>query len=204
MYKTFLYVDGFNLYYSIIKGTAYKWLDIKKLCENTFPKNEIKKAKYFTSPVSGSRDPDKPTRQQIYWRALRTIPELEIIRGHFQTNPEAMPLASNPVQMVTVLKTEEKQTDVSIGAHLVNDAHRGRFEVAIVLSNDSDLTEAIRIVKDELLFPLLLMCPKNSPAQELRRICTLYRPITIAALAKSLFPDELEDSRGKFRKPPSW
>ena len=30
--KTWVYVDGFNLYFGAVKGTLYKWLDIHTLC----------------------------------------------------------------------------------------------------------------------------------------------------------------------------
>ena len=29
--KTTLYIDGFNLYYGVLKGSPYKWLDVVKL-----------------------------------------------------------------------------------------------------------------------------------------------------------------------------
>lgn len=51
---------------------------------------------------------------------------------------------------VRVLKTEEKGSDVNLASHLVNDAHNRDFEVAIVISNDSDLVEPVRIVTQEL------------------------------------------------------
>lgn len=50
---------------------------------------------------------------------------------------------------VEVIRPEEKRSDVNFGAHLVNDAARGRFDAALVISNDSDLVEAMRIVRDE-------------------------------------------------------
>ena len=32
MSLTNIYIDGFNLYYLAVRGTAYKWLDPAKLC----------------------------------------------------------------------------------------------------------------------------------------------------------------------------
>jgi hypothetical protein len=29
--NTFVYIDGFNLYYGAVKGTPYKWLDIHQV-----------------------------------------------------------------------------------------------------------------------------------------------------------------------------
>ncbi len=31
---TYVYVDGFNLYYGTLRGTRYKWLDLSKLCQS--------------------------------------------------------------------------------------------------------------------------------------------------------------------------
>ena len=92
--RTAVYVDGFNLYYRALKGTQYKWLDLKALAEHCLePKNEITLLKYFTARVSGQRDPDQPRRQQIYLKALQTIPGLSIHLGRFlaktKTRPES-------------------------------------------------------------------------------------------------------------------
>jgi hypothetical protein len=29
--RTYVYIDAFNLYYGALKGTPYKWLDVKAL-----------------------------------------------------------------------------------------------------------------------------------------------------------------------------
>ena len=39
-----------------------------------------------------------------------------------------------------LIKTEEKGSDVNIAAHMVNDGHKGLYEVAILVSNDSDFS----------------------------------------------------------------
>jgi hypothetical protein len=31
MRKTFVYIDGYNLYYGRLRGTNFKWLDVVKL-----------------------------------------------------------------------------------------------------------------------------------------------------------------------------
>ena len=94
---TRIYIDGFNLYYRAVKGTPYKWLNLRKMCELILPDQSIGKIKYFTANVSSRKDdPDKPTRQQIYYRALKTIPDFEIIKGKFRSRDRAMPL-SKPI-----------------------------------------------------------------------------------------------------------
>ena len=49
--KTYVYIDGFNLYYGAIKGTSYKWLDLLQMCRKLLPKNEISQIKYYTAIV---------------------------------------------------------------------------------------------------------------------------------------------------------
>jgi hypothetical protein len=118
------------------------------------PKNTVSEIKYFTALVSARpSDPDQPTRQQLYLRALRTLPGVSIHLGHFLSHQVTMPLAVPPGQRqeyVQVIKTEEKGSDVNLATHLLHDAHMGRFEVAVVVSNDSDLLEPIKIVREQL------------------------------------------------------
>ena len=81
-----IYVDAFNLYYGAVKGTPYKWLDIAAMCRMLLPRDQIHSIKYFTALVDPrSNDPDQPARQRMYLRALRTIPNLELIFGTFLT-----------------------------------------------------------------------------------------------------------------------
>jgi hypothetical protein len=75
--RTIVFVDGFNLYYGALRGTPYRWLDPLKLSQMLLPGNRILKVKYFTSRVRARPDdPKQPLRQQVYFRALRTIPNL--------------------------------------------------------------------------------------------------------------------------------
>jgi uncharacterized LabA/DUF88 family protein len=207
--KTILYVDGFNLYYGAVKKTPYKWLNIAKLCRHLLPRNEIIQIKYFTALVSARpSDPGQPNRQWLYLRALQTIPNLEIIYGHFleheTTMPVANPAAGEP-KYVRVIKTEEKGSDVNIAAHMVNDGHNKRYEVAVVLSNDSDLAEPVRIVRQELNLPVGVLNPIPAhPSHTLRKYATFVKPIRKGVLSASQFAPRLKDSDGDFHKPPAW
>jgi hypothetical protein len=40
--KTYVYVDGFNLYYGALKRTRHKWLDVSKLCRLLLPKHLVR------------------------------------------------------------------------------------------------------------------------------------------------------------------
>lgn len=176
------------------------------MCHYLFQRHEISKIKYFTASVKirpNEKDKDKPNRQQIYFRALRTIPNLEIYEGMFLVNTVLMKRADED-GYVKVVKTEEKGSDVSLATHLVNDAHKKEFEMAVVISNDSDLVEPIRIVIQELKLPVIVISPYDTNTIKLREIATSARQIRKGVLRVSQFPDELSDNIGKFTKPTSW
>ena len=54
--RTIVYVDGFNLYYGLLRGTRHKWLDLKDLFEKLLPRNDIALVKYFTARIVAFRD----------------------------------------------------------------------------------------------------------------------------------------------------
>ena len=138
--KTNIYIDGFNLYYGCVKGTPYKWLDVAKMCRLLLPKDNIHRIKYFTALVTPRpKDPDQPLRQKAFLRALRTIPNLEIILGTFLSHEVTMPRSPIGSGFVKVIKTEEKGSDVNLATHLLLDGFRNDYELAIVVSNNSDL-----------------------------------------------------------------
>jgi uncharacterized LabA/DUF88 family protein len=204
-----VYVDGFNLYYGAVKGTPYKWLDISKMVQLLLPKNQILKIKYFTALV-GPRpnNPGQPLRQQLYLRALQTIPSLEIIFGHFLTHVVSMPEANCPPgqqRYVQVFKTEEKGSDVNIATHLLFDAYKGLYDKAILISNDSDLIEPIKIVTSEFQKGVIVLNPSpNRPSQELAKYAVFVKPIRQGVLVSSQFTQTLQDHNGAFSKPPGW
>ena len=203
-----IYIDGFNLYYGALKSTPFKWLNIAELCRLLLPHNRVNEIKYFTARVKSRPGmPDLHIRQQMYLRALRTIPNLSIVEGHFLTKTCRMPLAT-PIagqSIATVIKTEEKGSDVNLAAHLINDGYKSRYDLAVVISNDSDLCEAIRIVRTDLGKDVGVFNPhRKNPSVELRRIATFFRPIRQGVLAASQFPAQMQDANGSFHKPSMW
>jgi hypothetical protein len=206
--KTFIYVDGFNLYYRALKRTPYKWLNIKDLCVLALGKHyRVDKIKYYTARVSDKIDPDQPRRQQLYLRALRTLPEVQIYYGKFLVHPVRLPLQTplpDGTRSVWVMRTEEKGSDVNLASHLVHDAHEGAFEAAAVVSCDTDLVEPLRIVSREIGLPVCLSPPQIEGSKSLKAVATEVRRIGEARLKQAQFPDVVTSADGEIRKPGSW
>jgi len=204
-YRTYIYIDGFNLYYRLLKNSPYKWLNLKALFTNILnTQNNILKIKYFTAMVSSRIDPSQPIRQKTYIRALeKYIPELEVYYGHFLSHEVDAPLAGTlPMQFVKIIKSEEKGSDVNLAVHLLNDAWMDKYDCGIVVSNDSDLAEAMRIVKNDLNKKLGLLTPVNSPSIELKKYATFTKQIRSGVLAISQLPNLIPGTT--ISKPATW
>lgn len=201
-----VYIDGFNLYYGLLKRTPYKWLDVSRLCQLMLPSDTIKSIKFFTANVSARpHDPHLPARQQIYFRALKTIPNLTMIYGHFLMHSVRMVLTgSDPIKTVWVDKTEEKGSDVNLAAHLLHDGFKGLFGTAVIISNDSDLAEPVRLVKQVLNLSIGILNPHQRHSQTLQQYATFVKRIRQNHLIASQFPNPLTDSKGVFHKPQGW
>ena len=203
-----VYVDGFNLYYGCLRHTTYKWLNLDALCRTLLPTYDIHRIRYFTARVSGRTDPGTPIRQAAYLRALRTLPTVTIHFGKFLQSNVRMPLSSprpGGPRTVEVVKTEEKGSDVNLATYLLIDAFRHDSDVAVVVSNDSDLCEPIRIVQEEFSLPVGLLNPHPTPSQALLKLKPAFvRPIRTGPLSASQFPPAMSDARGKFSRPTVW
>lgn len=206
--RTHVYVDGFNLYYRALRGTPYRWLDLSALCRSLLPNNDIRSIAYFTARVSNRPgDPGQATRQQMYLRALATDPLVHVEFGQFLTNKVRAylvnPAARGP-RTVEVWRTSEKGSDVNLATRMLTDAYRKRCEVAVLVSNDSDLAGPLRTVRDELGLRVGVLDPSARANKTLHAASTFYKHIRAGALASSQFPDALTDSKGRFSKPARW
>ena len=206
--KTIVYIDALNLYYAI-KDTRYKWLDLVQLCRLVLPKNDITSVKYFTARVSAlPDDPGAPIRQQVYLRALATLDELEPTFGEFRVYEKRMKAVSprrGQDRFPLVYKPEEKGSDVNLAVHLVNDGHFKRYESAAVVSNDSDLFEAMSMVRRDLNLPVgFIYTRPKSPSHDLLRIASFVKNVRRGMLPPCQFPATLTDSSGELHKPSSW
>lgn len=215
--RTIVYVDGFNLYYRALRKSRHKWLNLLALSQAALPKTcNIAAIHYYTARVSGSRNPASPKDQNTYLKALGTLPNLHVHFGNFQVTNSWMPLAQ-PLQFwptglapfpvpdsVCVLKTEEKGSDVNLGVHLVRDGFMGAFEHAVIVTNDTDLKEPLRLVVQEAKLPSTLLTPSDHPAASLAALATHVRHLS-PYLGVSQFPDTVIGKDGKpIAKPADW
>lgn len=171
------------------------------------PDDQVLRIRYFTADVSPrAGDEDAPIRQATYFRALKTIPELSIHKGRFLPKRKRRPLVGQEDQFVEIHDTEEKGSDVNLASHLLMDGFLDRYDVALVLSQDTDLLEPMRMVRDELQKKLVVgWFEQNQPGKKHRAIASSIRHISNAQLEDSQFPDPVIGRGGaKIFRPESW
>jgi uncharacterized LabA/DUF88 family protein len=210
MRRTIVYIDGFNLYYSLKKENA-KWLDLVKLCERLLTDNEIVAIKYFTARVkSRVGDLDIHVRQNAYLQAIQTDPRVEVIFGHFLTNDVWMIKSEDEgksvanIEKIKVIKTEEKGSDVNLATHLLVDGFQNKYDVAAVLTNDSDLKLPLEKAKSVLGKTVGLICPHEKPSRELIKAVSFCKPIKSSLYQECQFPEKISFNGRIIHKPKAW
>ena len=103
--------------------------------------------------------------------------------------------------MVEVLDTKEKGSDVNLATYLLVDGFNKEYQMAVVISADSDLAEPIKLTISQLGLPVGVLHPYRFHSAELAQIAKFYRPIRERALKASRFPDILTDAQGTITKP---
>jgi 6-hydroxy-3-succinoylpyridine 3-monooxygenase len=231
--RTRAYIDGYNLYYGCLKGTANRWLDLRALMTRVLANVPYERdgepiryefctpaIKYFTAPILNSfaRSADSVPSQSQYHAALRGHlgKDLEIIPGYYEARParahrwlEGKPAGESEV--VDIWKLEEKQSDVALALHAFCDAVLKQVDQVIVMSNDSDLAPAMQMIRQHTNVVLGLIAPvregdgRSRVNRELNKHAHWTRThILDSEFAASQLPRMVRLSGGAVHKPLSW
>jgi uncharacterized LabA/DUF88 family protein len=205
MQRVMAYVDGFNLYFGLkSKGwRRYYWLDLHRLIENLLrPDQQLVGVRYFTARISARRGhSDKQKRQATFLEALETLPALHIHYGHYLVKQKQCRNCG-----ATWETHEEKMTDVNIAVELLGDAQDDRFDTAIIVSGDSDLTTPVRAVRQR--YPekrVVVAFPPGRDSVRLRQAATAAFRIGRKKFKDSQLPDRVVKADGfVLERPTEW
>jgi len=154
---------------------------------------------YCTSRVK--KNPPSRKRQRLYIDALEAYrPNLKVLYGHYLAKEVT---CRNCGAMY--VRHEEKMTDVNIACELLQDAMDGKFDVAILISGDSDLVPPIRKIKK--LYQekrVVTLFPPNRDSKALKKNSHGYKWISEADLSASQLPSFIESTNGQIIRPKKW
>jgi uncharacterized LabA/DUF88 family protein len=206
--RTIVYVDGYNFYYGEVRGTSWKWIDPVALFQKVLgPENDLIGVKVYTARVQPTPyDPNVNVRQDTYLRAVQAYcPLVELHYGHFLRHQVNMENANPPPKTVRVWKNEEKGSDVNLAVHLLNDAWQNAYDCAVIVSNDSDLMESLKLVKTvhkKVLGLVTPGAPQRKTSRELAQYADFVNPIRTWMLQASQLPNPIPGTT--IHKPPTW
>jgi uncharacterized LabA/DUF88 family protein len=157
--RTYVYIDGFNFYYAALRGAharpgALKWLDLLKFGQLLLPAHDVRLVRYFTAAVKPTEsDPTQHIRQSAYLRALGAMPGVMVHTSTFSRwqvrRPRVHPRPGH-ARTALIWDTKEKGSDVNLATYLLVDAFENACDVAVIISDDSDLLEPVRVVRERL------------------------------------------------------
>ena len=220
--KTNVYIDGYNLYYGLLQGGQYKWLDVVSLfvngiCRQQDPQATVTRVNYFSSRVRARfahHGQASMNSQASYIRAHQQLYPHQFnaeMSSHAVGTINAIAYGGKAVDLrnrVEVWRVEEKQTDVHIGTMMYRDVAMSDVQQIVLCSNDSDMLPALRFIRSD--FPKIkigLVFPAKSEifSRELDA-CSDWTRKSIAEeeLAKFQLPAQIATHKKPIKKPSYW
>jgi uncharacterized LabA/DUF88 family protein len=196
MNRVIVYIDGFNLYFGLrSKGwRRYYWLNVHQLSLALLkPGQRLNAVHYFTARIrANGQNVDDMRRQSLYIEALQTLPDTTLHFGHYLDKPRQCRQCG-----AQWMDYEEKMTDVNIAVQMLADAFDDRFDTALIISADSDLTTPVSKVRQR--FPAKRVVIAQPPGRHSTALCNSasgHFTIGEAKLRASQFPDHVQRADG--------
>ena len=217
MKKTLVYIDGYNLYYGLLKGSpASKWLDLHALVNSMFKdEHEVISIKLFTARVrTYPHDAAAEERQKIYLQALAVHGGVDVIEGFYSKKKAWLPHVNEKCKacreshagMARVVKLEEKRSDVNLAVTALVDAVRQDVDCFVLVTGDSDQAGTIYALRREFGKTVLVFNPHVTVSEQLKRAATYYAHIPRDLPASCQLPDTIPYGKGDrfIHRPPAW
>ncbi|MFZ9915621.1 MAG: NYN domain-containing protein [Phycisphaerales bacterium] len=208
---TAVYIDGFNFYYGAARPHGIRWVDLRRMAQHILGRrNRVAQVFLYPAPLHdrGGADGRIAERHELYLRAQRVAGGVEVVLGRHVTGSRRLPILrpdGTTGDLVTVLQTVEKGTDVNLAVDLVHHALTRRFEAAVVVSNDSDLCSAVRIARTVGGIPVGIINPHiRRQSHHLATEASFLKTVRRSDLASSQLPNFLRDSLGIIERPIEW
>ncbi|PYG82162.1 MULTISPECIES: NYN domain-containing protein [unclassified Pseudomonas] len=228
--RTACFVDGYNVFYGLVAGTKYKWLDLPALLKHIIrieqPESELSAISFFTSgvkPSLASRGNLSKEAQDTYLRAL-IAQGVTVHYGRHQLEPRNAPrfvskdTPPSRLDQVAISKLEEKETDVHIAISMYRLAARQaglptgeRIQQLVLVSADTDLTPALKAIKEDfsdlrlgVILPHREGMKRTLPGSLQNNSHWMRRVVTEDELASNQFPDRVPTQKRPACKPLYW
>jgi uncharacterized LabA/DUF88 family protein len=146
--RAIAFIDGQNLYYAAKESFGYPYpnYDVLRLSEAICSAHgwHLEQARFYTGVPDASDDP--------FWSAFWTAKLAQMGRRSVKTFFRRLRYRNRTVKLPngathTFLAGEEKGIDVRIALDVISLAHRRDYDVAVIFSQDQDLSEVAEEVR---------------------------------------------------------
>ena len=213
MRTTFL-IDGFNFYHSIEKlDKKFRWIDYKRLCSHFLAPGDMMEEIYYFTAIAEWRSPESRQRHKVFIDAVKNQ-EIRVVLGKFKEKTRKCQSRHKitrtpgkcPGCPQKFTAHEEKATDVNIALYSYKLAHLDTFDKLILVTGDTDLVPAIKMVKT--VFPskrIEMLYPYGRANNELSQASDHQSFVKVSHLESFQLPEiiTLTSGRRLFR-PPTW
>lgn len=228
--RTAFFIDGYNLFYGLLAGTPYKWLDLPALLTHITkiqnPASETIQVNYFTSPVLptlATLGIKSKEAQDTYIRALKakgvtvTLGKHRLEHGTAPRYIDKHTPASRQ-DKVDIWDLEEKQTDVSLAVGMYrllskqqNLKADERIKQIVMVSADTDMTPALKAIKEDfpeitvgIILPHREGIQRGVPGSLENHSDWIRRQVKTDELLSHQFPERVPTNKKPAIKPDYW
>ena len=172
--RTVVFVDGQNLFHAVREAFGYTYpnYDIRILAERVCTDQgwQLSQARFYTGIPDAHDDP----RWHGFWSAKLAVmgrQEIHVFSRSLRYRNRTVHLPDGTTH--AFLAGEEKGIDVRIALDVIRLAHRAEYDVAVIMSQDQDLSEVaeeIRAIAREQNRWIKIACAfPSSPTSQNRR-----------------------------------
>ena len=216
MKRVIAYIDGYNLYYGLLKGTPYKWLDLVAFVRSFLREDqELVSVKYFTAQIKTYPfDAPAVDRQKIYLQAISTLPLVTTVHGFYSKNKTLAPGVNSRCAecdaakngYVPIVKLEEKRSDVNLAVAALTDAYENAADSFFFFTGDSDQIGTIETLRGRLGKRVCVFNPQPAFSMKLKVASSYYLNIPRDLPASCQLPDEIPigDRGNVLHRPSAW
>ncbi|MBD3297613.1 MAG: NYN domain-containing protein [candidate division Zixibacteria bacterium] len=201
MSRVSVFIDGFNLYHSMMSDRELrksKWLDLSRMANSIVSKGQTLTGIYYFTAYT-PWDQAKRDRHKTYIRALEHS-GVEVILGVFRLKPRKIKVRIEQRREVDLElrynSFEEKRTDVNIAISLLKLAVSDHYDEAFIVSGDSDLVPAISEVITSYGKTVRIVIPPRQKAKELCSVATSRKKLQRLHFQKNQFPLTITPPKG--------
>lgn len=165
-----VFIDRSNLYHELLKNFGNANVDLSTFVSFLVGKDKLVRAYYYNAPLIQKDNPEGYKNQQKFFSALGLIPKFELKLGRLEKRSGVF---------------IEKLVDVKMAVDIVTHAYSNIYDLAIIVSADSDFVPAIEAAQD-FGKKVINVCLPKTKAFHLNAVCNKTIFITEADFIRFL------------------